>query len=334
MSRSDLNAMIDNAVKTGATGLNEQAKASMALYLRSAMQQESSANPDANRNNNKRAKGLFQFMPDTWRDNGGGDIWSPQDQCRNVVTLTLKARAMLHDVLDREPNAGEYYLAHFLGNSGAKGVLQADPNKRIYIPGDPEHSLVSKGAIDGNPITFRGKKFADFTAGDLRAWAESKMKVDISARLQYQETPTHTPEEEAAEARTRYDILSDAGVDQDLLKNMMKDGGILGLMFFAVLAKVFGNMGEIDGLDRVQAPEVTTRPVTPPPAPAPAAPAAPIAPAAGSALATMGSTIASNVSGVPIPSSLTTTVATVTSNSGPGTTPPKVAAVRPQPLLG
>ncbi|NUB05643.1 hypothetical protein FW320_05550 [Azospirillum sp. Vi22] len=63
----------------------------------------------------------------------------------------------------------EKYLAHFAGPAGALAVLQADPNT-------PVRKLLGADAIAANANMRRGGKgFADWTAGDLRAWANGKM---------------------------------------------------------------------------------------------------------------------------------------------------------------
>lgn len=49
-------------------------------WLLSTARCESQLNPDAY-NPRTGDCGLFQFNPDTWRQWGGGDIWSVYDQC-------------------------------------------------------------------------------------------------------------------------------------------------------------------------------------------------------------------------------------------------------------
>jgi hypothetical protein len=254
MSRSNLLDILHNAVVTG--GGNPQ----MELYLRGAMQQESGGDVFAGRNKpGHSAQGLFQFMPTTWSHYGGGDIYDAATQCRNAVRMTLDSQRALADILgpNHQPNAGEFYLMHFLGQGGATKVLKADPNTPIT-------KLVSEQAIDRNPIKFRGKSFRQFTAGDLRQWAESKMNVDISARLAYQETPDHAPEEQDAERETRRHILLDGGMKDDEIAKLDKKGDLLGMVFFVILAKMFGELSPDGELEK-------GRLATAAPAPAPAA---------------------------------------------------------------
>lgn len=145
----------------------------MANFLRHIMDAESAGNSRA-RNPNSSAKGLFQFIDSTWQACGGGDIWDVSTQCRNVVTLAQRNGRALQSVLGREPTAGEYYLAHFAGSEGASDILRASSNTPIT-------SLLSAGAIRANAgIEFRGTRFRNLTAGQLRAWAAGKMDEEIS----------------------------------------------------------------------------------------------------------------------------------------------------------
>ncbi|MBP2294714.1 hypothetical protein [Azospirillum rugosum] len=66
---------------------------------------------------------------------------------------------------------GEKYLAHFAGPAGALAILQADPNT-------PVRDVLSADVIKANGGMKRGgKAFADWTAGELHAWAAEKMGV-------------------------------------------------------------------------------------------------------------------------------------------------------------
>jgi hypothetical protein len=227
MSRQQTLDILHNAVVAGGGDRN------MELYLRSIMQVESNGNARA-RNPNSSAKGLFQFIDSTWAAYGGGDVWDPATQCRNVVRMAHDNGEKLERILGREPNAGEYYLAHFAGPGGAEKVLKANPDT-------PIRDLIPSAIGPNSSITYRGKRFANFTAGDLRQWAEAKMNVDIQARLSYQERTDHTDAEIEEEANFRRQILRDAGWSETQIDMIGENNGLLGMLFFSILAQLFGN---------------------------------------------------------------------------------------------
>lgn len=61
------------------------------------------------------------------------------------------------------PNAGNVYLAHFLGPQGALDALRANPNT-------PAIDIVGKAAVDANPTIMKGK-----TIGEVVQWASNYM---------------------------------------------------------------------------------------------------------------------------------------------------------------
>lgn len=64
---------------------------------------------------------------------------------------------------------GAVYLHHFAGPGGAKAALEADP-------ATPIGKVLTKGQISANAgITYDGKRFSEWTAGDLVNWSRSKM---------------------------------------------------------------------------------------------------------------------------------------------------------------
>ena len=203
----------------------------MAKFLTRIMQVESSGRQYA-ANTESSAKGIFQFINSTWQQYGrGANVFDNAAQCDAVVRFAMDNGASLRQTLGREPDAGEYYLAHFAGCSGARKVLSADP-------ATPIKSLLSADAMRSNAsISFRGKKFADFTSGDLQAWADSRMDVDMDARQQYAQRRrdgTTTAREDAEELETRRRNLRGFGVDNDMLQQL-GSGGILGDLFFAII---------------------------------------------------------------------------------------------------
>ena len=90
------------------------------------------------------ATGVYQFIPSTWRQyGGGGDIHDPTAQQAAMERLTAANAAALTKVLGREPTAGELYLAHQQGAFGASRLL-----------GNPGASPASMGL--GNAVRVNG----------------------------------------------------------------------------------------------------------------------------------------------------------------------------------
>lgn len=95
-------------------------------YFGKLAQVESGGNPNATSPTG--AKGVFQFIPSTWAQYGGGaDIRDPKAQFAAVQKLTADNRSALSSALGREPTAGELYLAHQQGAGGAIKLL-SNPN--------------------------------------------------------------------------------------------------------------------------------------------------------------------------------------------------------------
>ncbi len=203
---------------------------SMTTFLSHIMRAESDGNLRA-RNPYSGATGLFQFIQTTWDQYGRGSIYDPAAQCDAVVRFTMDNAKVLRPILGREPNAGEYYLAHFAGATGASKILTASPTASV-------RSILGDQVIQQNaPINFRGKRFADFTAGDLREWSASLMGVDMPAREQYamrRRQGITTREEDDSEWRIRLHNLEAFGVKKELL-DMLKPLEILGDIILAML---------------------------------------------------------------------------------------------------
>lgn len=91
-------------------------------YFGKLAQIESKGNPNAVSPTG--AQGLFQFIPSTWKQYGGGaDVRDPKAQFVAVQKLTADNRDALTKALGREPTAGELYLAHQQGAGGAIKLL-------------------------------------------------------------------------------------------------------------------------------------------------------------------------------------------------------------------
>lgn len=213
----------------------------MYKFLTHIMAAESGGDTRA-KNLNSSATGIFQFIKSTWdRYGNGGDIYDPRAQCDAVLRFTMDNKKILVATLGREPNAGEYYLAHFAGPGGARKALAANPATPIteVLSPDAIHAN-SKRLNHKQGIVFRGKDFADFNAGDLREWASSRMGVDMDARRDYQQrrdAGKTTRDEDDEERRVRRENLQSFGIDKKWLDQIDQTGtlGILGSIFFAIL---------------------------------------------------------------------------------------------------
>ncbi len=164
----------------------------MANFLHHTMAAESGGNTNA-RSSTSTATGLFQFINGTWQTmvrrhpneltiNGRGD---PRQQSIAAIYYAQENAAALR-ANDHEVTPGNLYLSHFLGSSGANTILSADSSAPIsrYVGAAGMSSNASivlryTGA-DGRQ---HAKRFADFTVGDLRAWADKKMGGRINYAL-------------------------------------------------------------------------------------------------------------------------------------------------------
>lgn len=142
-------------------------------YLVKTAQRESAMNPAAKARTSS-AAGLFQFIESTWLETlknsgpelGLGDIadkiearpggkyrvadpadreailalrFDPEIASMMAGALTRKNSAYLTDKIGREPNAGELYIAHFLGAKGASDLItlaggNPDASAADYFP--------------------------------------------------------------------------------------------------------------------------------------------------------------------------------------------------------
>ncbi|MBO4228002.1 transglycosylase SLT domain-containing protein [Bradyrhizobium neotropicale] len=152
---------------------------------------ESGGNPNAT-NPRSSAAGLGQFIDSTWLSMLRRHRPDIADGRADSDLLALK----FDPTLSREMTAayaadnnavltkaglpvtpGTTYLAHFAGPAGAVKVLQADP-------ATPVAQILDAKAVAANP------HIRNFTAGDLRAWAEGKKPSGTPQVVTNLATPT------------------------------------------------------------------------------------------------------------------------------------------------
>ena len=97
---------------------------------------ESRFDPNA-MNAGSKATGLFQFIPSTWRQYGGGA--DPRDPAANAdaaARLAVANRNQLRASLGRDPTEGELYLAHQQGAGGAAKLLSNPGARAVDVVGE------------------------------------------------------------------------------------------------------------------------------------------------------------------------------------------------------
>jgi hypothetical protein len=155
-----------------------------AAVLRAIIGVESGGNARA-QNPNSSARGLGQFISSTWLNmirkyrpdlaegRSANEVLALRDDPNINAEMTAMYTRENHALLQSQglpTNPGELYLAHFMGPGGAVSALRAPLNA-------PISSIMSQDAIAANAgIRFGGKRFSEFTAGDLRRWAAHKMR--------------------------------------------------------------------------------------------------------------------------------------------------------------
>jgi hypothetical protein len=161
------------------------ASPSDAAILNAIIGVESGGNPTA-QNPNSSARGLGQFIASTWLDmirrhrpdlaRGRTDsqLLSLRDDPNLNAEMALRYMQENRAALKAQglpSGPGEIYLSHFLGPGGAQAILRAPLNAPIA-------SIIGRQAVEANRgIRFGGKPFSQFTAGDLRRWAQHKMRA-------------------------------------------------------------------------------------------------------------------------------------------------------------
>lgn len=119
----------------------------------------------------KAAKGMFQFIPSTWKQYGGGaNIFDPNAQADAAARLLKANQQQLYQALGREPTGAELYLAHQQGAAGAAALLRN--------PGAPAASIVGMDAV-----TLNGGS-PGMTAGQFaQLWKNKYDQTGVSNRV-------------------------------------------------------------------------------------------------------------------------------------------------------
>ncbi|WP_206631166.1 transglycosylase SLT domain-containing protein [Mesorhizobium sp. M7A.F.Ca.MR.362.00.0.0] len=123
---------------------------------------ESGMDPNAKAKTSS-AGGLFQFIDGTAAQYHLRNKFDPEANADAGARFTKDNMVGLRRDLGREPTPGEVYIAHFGGYGVAEKLGKASADT-------PTSAIFSPSAIAANRSILAGK-----TAGDVRAWADSKM---------------------------------------------------------------------------------------------------------------------------------------------------------------
>ena len=140
LSSSGKTGKVDNNVlsiikeASSKSGISEDVMIAMAAI-------ESSFNPNANMNKKAKAKGLYQFMPGTWRDmvrryghkygiQEGTSVFDPKANSLMAAEYIKENFASIKKRLPQQSlGPVEAYIAHFLGGTGAAKFLSLSPSE-------------------------------------------------------------------------------------------------------------------------------------------------------------------------------------------------------------
>lgn len=157
---------------------NAQATASAAGlpdgYMWAMAAQESGFNPKAQASTSS-AAGLYQFITSTGTQYGlsedrgaGSNVYDPQANANAAVQFAINNAEGLKTVLDRQPNATDLYMAHFLGLGGARKFFSqssSNPNGTPATEGFASQAAANKAIFyrpDGTPKTY-GEIYGGFS---------------------------------------------------------------------------------------------------------------------------------------------------------------------------
>lgn len=166
-------------------------------YLRRLAEIESGMNPMA-QNPNSSARGLFQLINSTGQQYGldpaqfGTNAYT-QAEIPAAEKLTQDNRAFLIKALGREPTAGELYLAHQQGATGAAKILANPQLPAVQVVGQ-DAVLNNAGTPDMTSQDFANKWVNKFNSGFED---DAPLTPEEEAELAALEEQPLTPEEQA-----------------------------------------------------------------------------------------------------------------------------------------
>ena len=147
------------------------------------------------------ARGLFQVINQTWREQGGGKRGDIDEDIRVGTKVIASNRDSFKRMFDRDPSAAELYTYHVFGASGGADVLSSPRD-------EPIQNVISRQAYKANPY-WQGK-----TVGDVLNQFERK----VGGRAEQ-------VEEAPAPAAPRSRFKGSAPVFEPLTQNEMSDLG-------------------------------------------------------------------------------------------------------------
>lgn len=121
-------------------------------------------------NRGSKASGLFQFIPSTWSQYGGGaSPFDPEANADAAMRLLLANKKVLTNRLGREPTGGEIYMAHQQGAGGASAILRRGDELAYKLVGQRAVESNLPSARRGEAMTMTGKQFSDLWTQKLNA---------------------------------------------------------------------------------------------------------------------------------------------------------------------
>lgn len=155
------------------------------------------------------AQGAFQFIESTWNrlrakhsglrdiEHGSEAFYTPEIQALGLSVYVADIKREMtqrmkgtRDFSSSPLTASDLYMTHKYGGETTARILAASPET-------PISALLSPKAIDNHKtITLNGKRFADFTATDLRMWVDQTM---VKRSIDYARTIGTNPIEEILE---------------------------------------------------------------------------------------------------------------------------------------